>query len=77
MIYNSIKVEPSYGPVEINKFKHRKYQKECERLFDEALVSKQTVNTLAEENTKLKTKLQILFNQLIKAEKQMTLLLQV
>lgn len=76
VIYNQITIEaPAYGPSDINKFKSRKYQKECERLFDEAIVQKQNVNSLVEENTKLKTRIQILYNQLIKIEKQMTELL--
>lgn len=45
-----------------DKFKPKRYKQECERLYDDVMKQRLVTNTLQDENMKLKTRLQILYN---------------
>lgn len=55
--------------LELSRMRPRGLKLDKERLFDDAMRQKMTANNLKDENVRLKTKIQIFENELIKKEK--------
>ncbi len=55
----------------MHKLRPRVIHQERERLFDDVMKSRMTTNNLATENTRLKTKIQIVEGELLRKEKMM------
>lgn len=60
---------PSTIDLEISKLRPKIINQERERLYDDAMKQKMAANYLKDENTRLKTKIQMLENELVKKEK--------
>ena len=55
--------------LEVNKLRPRVIHQERERLFDDVMKQRMTTNNLTGENTKLRTKLQIIEAELTRKDK--------
>lgn len=54
---------------EIKKFRPKQLKQECERLYDDVLKEKVNSNSLTDENIKLRTRIQFLYEQVMKKER--------